>query len=170
MSFTKEYVTAPKQLPRRSAPIAAESSLGAYVLRVATRQFEVIKWHTSSGILLGAPARGGDYDELSLSEGAYEMANLQPEETGLPFVVWISPKGGARHGARVKVSDVPTTSESKASVSIPAPVEVKAGKLSKDELDVLTKWIDLNREALMDFWDGRIQYTSQILNALERLK
>src|SRR5437016_1072528 len=32
------------------------------------------------------------------------MANLRPERTGLPFVVFISQKGGARHDVRVKVA------------------------------------------------------------------
>ena len=34
----------------------------------------------------------------------YFMANLFPATTGLPFVVWISERGGARHDIRVKVS------------------------------------------------------------------
>jgi hypothetical protein len=37
-------------------------------------------------------------------EGLFEMANLSPKRTGLPFVVWISPKAGAPHDVRVKVS------------------------------------------------------------------
>jgi hypothetical protein len=31
-------------------------------------------------------------------EDFFEIANLSPERTGLPFVVWISPKAGAPHG------------------------------------------------------------------------
>jgi len=37
-------------------------------------------------------------------EALFEMANLSPKRTGLPFVVWISPKAGAPHGIRVEVS------------------------------------------------------------------
>lgn len=37
-------------------------------------------------------------------EAPFELANLFPKHTGLPFVVWISARGGARHDVRVKVS------------------------------------------------------------------
>src|ERR1700683_809932 len=33
----------------------------------------------------------------------YEMANLFPDDTGLPVTVWVSPRGRARHAARIKV-------------------------------------------------------------------
>jgi hypothetical protein len=35
------------------------------------------------------------------SEILFEMANLGQRNTGLPYVVWISVKGGARHDVRV---------------------------------------------------------------------
>jgi hypothetical protein len=34
----------------------------------------------------------------------YEMANLFPRTTGLKLTVWVSPRGRARHDARIKVS------------------------------------------------------------------
>jgi hypothetical protein len=34
----------------------------------------------------------------------FEMANLYPDETGLPMTVWVSPRGTARHDVRVKVN------------------------------------------------------------------
>jgi len=40
-------------------------------------------------------------------QALFEMANLRPERTGLPFVVFISQKGGARHNVRVKVARGP---------------------------------------------------------------
>ena len=36
-----------------------------------------------------------------------EMANLYPRDTGLPMTVWVSPRGRARHDARVKVCLTP---------------------------------------------------------------
>ena len=33
----------------------------------------------------------------------FELANLFPRETGLPMTVWASPRGRARHDARIKV-------------------------------------------------------------------
>jgi hypothetical protein len=46
----------------------------------------------------------GELVEAPESEDFFEMANLSPKRTGLPFVVWISPKAGAPHDVRVKIS------------------------------------------------------------------
>ena len=34
----------------------------------------------------------------------YEMVNLVPRLTGLPMTIWASPRGTARHDARIKVN------------------------------------------------------------------
>jgi len=34
----------------------------------------------------------GEFVATPESEGLFEMANFSPKRTGLPFVVWISPK------------------------------------------------------------------------------
>lgn len=33
------------------------------------------------------------------------MANLRPKRMGLPFVVYVSPKGNVAHGPRIKASN-----------------------------------------------------------------
>ena len=38
-----------------------------------------------------------------ISADTYEMANLYPRDTGLPMTVWVSPRGRARHDARIMV-------------------------------------------------------------------
>ena len=43
--------------------------------------------------------RNEDREDLDL----FEMANLYPATTGLPMTVWVSPRGHARHAARIKV-------------------------------------------------------------------
>jgi hypothetical protein len=48
-------------------------------------------------------AEGPDGDREAPDE-FFDVANLFPKHTGLPFVVWISYRGGARHDIRVKVS------------------------------------------------------------------
>ena len=59
----------------------------------------------------------------------YEMANLYPRETGLPMTVWVSPRGRARHAARIKVCRrpgdrmVPTDTVSVRILPKPTPVE-----------------------------------------------
>ena len=47
----------------------------------------------------------GEHDHDS--EAFFDMANLFSKHTGLPFVVWISCRGGAQHDVRVKVSPSP---------------------------------------------------------------
>jgi hypothetical protein len=34
----------------------------------------------------------------------FEMVNLAPRLTGLPMTIWVSPRGNARHGPRIKVN------------------------------------------------------------------
>ena len=43
--------------------------------------------------------------EKAEGQATFEMANLRPDRTNLPFVVWVSQKDGARHDVRVKVGD-----------------------------------------------------------------
>lgn len=56
---------------------------------------------------------------MTTIEAPFEMSNLFPKHTGLPFTVWISVKGGARHDVRVKVSRTPkATPQNMISVAI----------------------------------------------------
>lgn len=107
--------------------------------------------------------------ELEAGEGLFELANVRPEASGLPFIVWISEKGCARHDVRVKVSPGPRVREFVASVSVRPVVEVVAGALSDADLALLAAWIDLNRDVIVRYWDGDIAYTDEALAALKTL-
>jgi hypothetical protein len=90
-------------------------------------------------------------------EAPYEMANLFPKHTGLPFVVWISARGGARHDIRVKVSASGKAIPGEmATVGIRPEVSVIEGKLDTDAFDLLKTWIELNRTMLISCWEGDI--------------
>lgn len=106
------------------------------------------------------------------SEGLFEMANLSPKSTGLPFVVWISPKAGAPHDVRVKVSKGPRVHPSELiPVAIRPDVRVVgAGSLSAPELALLKKWIELNQDVIVKYWDGEIEYTEDAIAALKPLR
>lgn len=103
----------------------------------------------TSSELVAAPER----------EGLFEMANLSPKRTGLPFVVWISSKAGAPHDVRVKVSKGPKVHPSEwISVSVRPHVRViGAGEMGTHDLKLLRKWIELNREVIVKYWDGEIE-------------
>jgi hypothetical protein len=101
------------------------------------------------------------------SEALFEMANLFPKHTGLPFVVWISYKGGARHDVRVKVSPGPKVHPSEmASVAIRPTVHVVEGALNPTDLSSLSSWINLNRDVLIQYWNGDID----TMDALEAIR
>lgn len=104
-------------------------------------------------------------------DAPYEMANLYPRTTGLPMTIWTSPRGGARHDARLKVC---TRHGDRMEVDNLAVVAIRPrprllhGELSSDDLAAVVSWIEKNRIALIDFWEGRSDVT-EFARALERL-
>lgn len=110
-----------------------------------------------------------DSATLVEAEDLFEMVNVRPELSGLPFIVWISEKGGARHDVRVKVSPGPKVREFVATVSVRPEVELIAGELSTADLELVRYWIDLNRDTIIKYWNGDILYTDEALAALKKL-
>ena len=102
-------------------------------------------------------------------DGLFEMANISPKRTGLPFVVWISPRAGAPPDVRVKISKGPKVHSSElVSVAIRPDVHVVGGgKMSARDLALLQKWVDLNRDVIIKYWDGDIEYTEDAIAALK---
>lgn len=103
-----------------------------------------------------------------LDGALFEMANLRPNTTGLPFVVFVSQRGGARHDARIKLSRNPRALPGEM-ISIPLRPEpaIPEGTLSRAEAAQLKAWIALNAEAVIGYWNGDIAFTEDLL---ERLK
>jgi hypothetical protein len=99
------------------------------------------------------------------------MANLYPRETGLPMTVWASPRGRARHDARIKVCRTrgdnmdPTNL---ATVAIRPSPRVVHGPLAQSDFASVAEWITLNRDALIDFWDGTLG-TGEFIARLRRI-
>jgi len=109
-------------------------------------------------------------EEEAAGQALFEMANLRPEGTGLPFVVFISQKGGARHDVRVKVARGSKVRASEMiTVAVRPNVRVIRGALDPDDLARLADWIDLNRGVLVDYWNGDIEYTEDAITALKPL-
>jgi|CXWL01.1.fsa_nt_gi hypothetical protein len=110
-----------------------------------------------------------DSATLIEDEDQFEMVNVRPELSGLPFIVWISEKGGARHDVRVKVSPGPKVREFVATVSVRPEVDLIAGELSTPDLALVRDWITLNRDTIIRYWNGDILYTDEALAALKKL-
>jgi hypothetical protein len=89
----------------------------------------------------------------------YEMTNVYPRTSGLPMTVWISPRGRARHDARVKVCRVPgnrMVPEDTAVVAVrPRPALIE-GDLDGEAFSAVARWIELNRDVLIEFWNGEM--------------
>ena len=113
----------------------------------------------------------GSAGSVSEAEAPYEMVNLVPRMTGLPMTIWASPRGQARHAVRIKVN--PTHGRQmviRDAVSValrPAP-RVAGGTLSPADRQAVFQWIVLNEEALVDYWEFRID-TDEFLQRLKPL-
>lgn len=96
------------------------------------------------------------------------MANVHPKRSGLPFVVYISEKQG-RHDVRVKVAAGPKAPPFVASVSVRPDVEIVAGDLSAGDFDLVRRWVELNRDVIIGYWERTIEDTAEALDALQAL-
>src|SRR6266436_2383816 len=97
-------------------------------------------------------------------QALFDMANLRPERTGLPFVVFISQKGGARHDVRVKVARSAKVRPSEMiTVAVRPSVRIVKGTLDPRDLARLSEWIELNKDVLIAYWDGIIEYTEDAI-------
>jgi hypothetical protein len=113
------------------------------------------------------PAGGADDAE---GQALFDMANLRPERTGLPFVVFISQKGGARHDVRVKIArSTKVRPAEMVTVGLRPNIRVIRGLLDPDDLALLAEWIELNKDVLTRYWDGIIEYTEDAIGALRPL-
>lgn len=110
-----------------------------------------------------------DAGSLAEDDDLFRLSDVRPEISGLPFIVWISEKGGARHDVRVKVSPGPRVRECSATVSVRPVVEVLAGEITPRDLRLVADWIELNRDTIIRYWNGDILYTDEALAALQPL-
>lgn len=119
---------------------------------------------------LPRPIKAAPVEEEREGQALFDMANLRPERTGLPFIVFISQKGGARHDVRVKIAHGAKVRPSEmVTVAVRPNVRVIRGALDPGDLARLAKWIELNRDVLVDYWNGNIEYTEDALGALKPL-
>jgi hypothetical protein len=108
--------------------------------------------------------------EAIAGQALFEMANLRPERTGLPFVVFIPQRGGAPHDVRIKLARAAKARPSEMiTVALRPTPRIIRGKVTAREFDLVKRWIALNEDVLVDYWNGVIEYTEDALNALRLL-
>jgi hypothetical protein len=111
-------------------------------------------------------------DQLAEEELLEHMASFRKDATGVENTIWLSPKGRTRHAARVKVAIDPphtldATSET-ASVAVHDGSLVE-GNMSSGLLEQVRRFIALNREAIIDYWENRID-TCQLVQSLRAIE
>jgi hypothetical protein len=113
-------------------------------------------------------------DELAEEEQLEHMVTYRKNVTGVDNTVFISPKVHARHAARVKVAinppDTisPTTETISVAVHDGSVVVGNASSVTATLLDQVRRFIALNKDALIDYWEERID-TDELAKRLKSI-
>jgi len=105
------------------------------------------------------------------AEDIFLMTNLSPRMTGLPMSVWASPRGNARHDVRIKVNMTHGTGmniDNTAVVTVRPSPSVIAGRLISDDQRIVAEWIALNHEAIVSYWNEKLD-TGEFIERLKSL-
>ncbi len=106
-----------------------------------------------------ATAIAGLAEERAEEELLEEMVPYRKDVTGVENTIFISPKGNTRHAPRIKIAIDPPLSvdprSKTASVAI-ADGTVVAGEVPPALLGQARRFIDANRDALLEYWEYRI--------------
>ena len=98
------------------------------------------------------------------------MANLRPRTTNLPFVVWVSQRGGARHDVRVTVAQSARVDPFHMGVYSVRPfAHVSGPRLDANDETLLADWVAKNRAVLVDFWNADIEYTEDLIEKIQAI-
>lgn len=99
------------------------------------------------------------------------MAGLYPRDTGLPMTIWVSPRGRARHDARINVCLTPgdrMDAGNTAVVAIRLEPRLVRGSLPPHDFARVARWIADNTPALLGYWDGTLS-TVEFVTRMRRL-
>ena len=117
-----------------------------------------------------------DLKDTTATEAVAEdwaKVKLPPRLTGLPMAVWITENDGYPHDVRVKVSTLHGGRGSwRAAPSIavrPQPHEIVPGSLPAADVALVSRWIDLNRDVIIDYWNGVIDF-DEVKPRLQRVQ
>ena len=103
----------------------------------------------------------------------YEMTGIKPKDSGLSCYIWISSRGNAKHGPRVKVSNISGKFDANDNFSITVsdnPIVISGKcKLTQDNLEQLKDWIKLNYKNLHLIWNSDIMDSRDHLEHIQKL-
>ena len=114
-----------------------------------------------------------ELEEMKVGETEmWGMANLTPNETGLPMVVWVSEKGGAKHGPRIKVStELGAKIDPGSTVTVTIednPRKIGSARLAAKHLTQVAEFIRKNSKVLIQYWERKIS-TKDMMDKIEKL-
>lgn len=102
-----------------------------------------------------------------------EMANVQPHETGLKPVIHVSGKGGAKHSARIKVSNVAGTFSHDDNFTMTVEHEPRIignCKLHPKHIEDVKDWVKLNHDHLHNVWHNNgVMTGNEVTSGLKKL-
>ncbi len=102
-----------------------------------------------------------------------EMANIQPHESGLKPVVFVSGKSGAKHVPRIKVSNIAGSFSHDDNFTMTVEHEPRIignCKLHPKHAELVKDWVKLNHDHLHKVWhDHGIMTSSEITDGLKKI-
>jgi hypothetical protein len=117
-----------------------------------------------------------DTAHIDLDEELFEMANLEPEKTGVDGFIYVS-TSVARHGPRVKFFRKLGKGQPSFSVSVEEAPAVLVTSLSANETDryapQVIDFVRRNHAKLLEFWERGTEWPSDqvhvFLNSFEKI-
>ena len=140
--------------------------------RGIVRRATVSEKSSSAGRPLPPGETGPDLDD---DEAGWGMTKVSPRRSGLPMAVWVTPNDGYPHDVRIKVATIHGGRWSWRSDAVPVAIrpevrQVAGEPLSVEDLNLVKRWVDLNRQTIIDLWDGRIDSDpDELLPLLQKL-
>jgi len=114
-----------------------------------------------------------DISWLYCQPAVLEMANMQPRETGLSTIVHVMSRGGAKHGSRVKVSNIAGRFAYDDNFTVTAESEPRVigrCRLKQEHLEDILDWVRLNRDHLHYVWEhGDTMTAVEVSNGFKSL-
>ena len=114
---------------------------------------------------------GGSLVLTQADDEAADMVSLRSDKTGVDNTIFVSTKGYAQHAPRIKIAVDPPHSFNATSRSASMALHdftVAGEYLPPHVLEQAKQFVDRNREALLDYWECRID-TAQLIERLNRV-
>ena len=98
---------------------------------------------------------------LNLSSNLFFMTILRPKRTGLPFVVYVSPKGNVAHGPRIQAANKYGEKASEGdwfTITIedqPLVIGESTG-LKRCDVQMAKQWVRVNKDKLLNIWEDNV--------------